>query len=80
MAEEFPSDQRWSVTLWSADWVVLYEWLMSVDMSTLPVGHKAEKQALTDLLSNMEFQIDVGVTQDQIDAAREAVARDMGWE
>jgi hypothetical protein len=44
--------------MWSADWVVLYDWLSSVDLSTIPVEHKAAKQALADLMSNMEGNLD----------------------
>jgi hypothetical protein len=47
----------------------------------LPVSHQAEKQALTDLLSNMELQVPVqGVTQEEIDFARSQVSKDMHWE
>jgi hypothetical protein len=38
------------------------------------------QQALMDLLTRLETEIDVpGATQDEIDAARADVARDMGW-
>jgi hypothetical protein len=81
MAMTFPSDERWTLELWSADFVVLYDWLMSLDFSQLPVSHQAEKQALTDLLSNMELQVPVqGVTQEEIDLARSQVSKDMHWE
>jgi hypothetical protein len=76
----FPADERWTVRMWSADFVVLYDWLMSLDFSQLPVNHKAEKQALTDLLTNMEYQTLVqGVTQEDIDLARYEVSKDMDW-
>lgn len=53
---------------------------MSVDLNQVPITHPAEKQALADLLTQLETETDVpGVTQEQIDAAREEVARDMGW-
>jgi hypothetical protein len=39
----FPPDEHWSLNLWSADFVVLDDWLMSLDFSQLPVSHKAEK-------------------------------------
>lgn len=68
------------IDLWRADAIVLFDWLMSVDLNTVPITHPAEKQALTDLLTRLEHETDVpGVTQEQIDAAREEVARDMGW-
>lgn len=69
-----------AIELWRADAVVLFDWLMSVDLDAVPIGHPAEKQALTDLLTLLEHETDIpGVTQEQIDAAREEVARDMGW-
>lgn len=66
--------------LWCADAVVLFDWLMSVDLDAVPISHPAEKQALADLLSRFEQDTDVpGVTQEEIDVARAEVARDMGW-
>jgi hypothetical protein len=56
MPMTFPSDEKWTLNLWSADFVVLYDWLMSLDFSQLPVSHKAEKQALTDLLDFRSFE------------------------
>jgi hypothetical protein len=57
--------------------VVLFDWLMSVDFGQVPVTHKAEKQALTDLLTALETQVPVaGVTQAQIDRARHEVSKD----
>ncbi len=57
MESTFPSDERWTLKMWSADWVVLFDWLSSVDFSQIPVEHKSAKQALTDLLSNMEWNL-----------------------
>jgi hypothetical protein len=63
-----------------ADAVVLFDWLMSVDLNAVPIKDPAEKQALADLLTRLEQEIDVpGVTQEQIDAAREEVSRNMSW-
>ena len=68
------------IDLWRADAVVLFDWLMSVDLNAVPITHPAEKQALADLLTRLEHETDIpGVTQAQIDAARMDVARDMGW-
>lgn len=39
-----------SLELERADVVVLFDWLMSVDLNDVPVSHPAEKQALADLL------------------------------
>ncbi|XAS70392.1 hypothetical protein VUN82_14835 [Micrococcaceae bacterium Sec5.1] len=75
-----PSIPTVSVNLWRADVVVLYDWLMSVDLNSVPITHPAEKQALADLLTRIETETDIpGVTQTQIDVARAEVARDMGW-
>ena len=68
------------IALWRADAIVLFDWLMSVDLNTVPISHPAEKQALTDLLTRLQHETDVpGVTQEEIDTARAEVARDMGW-
>jgi hypothetical protein len=68
------------IELWRADAVVLFDWLMSVDLEAVPIMHPAEKQALADLLTRLEHETDIpGVTQAQIDLARDEVARDMGW-
>lgn len=75
-----PSIPKIAIELWRADAIVLFDWLMSVDLDAVPIGHPAEKQALMDLLTRLEHETDIpGVTQEQIDVAREEVARDMGW-
>jgi len=76
-----PSDlPRVTVDLWRSDAVVLFDWLMSVDLNSVPIEHPAQKQALADLLTALETQTDVpGVTVEQIDTAQAQVARDMGW-
>ncbi|GAA2466373.1 hypothetical protein ACFPFX_11060 [Streptomyces mauvecolor] len=71
-----------TVRLWRADAVVLFDWLMSTDLDSVPVTHPAQKQALADLLSRLESDTDTdlrGSTAEQIAAAQEEVARDMGW-
>lgn len=68
------------IKLWRADAVVLFDWLMSTDLNTVPITHPAQKQALADLLTRLEHETDIpGVTQEQIDAAQGEVARDVGW-
>jgi hypothetical protein len=75
-----PSLPKVSIGLWRSDAVVIFDWLMSVDLNSVPIRHPAEKQALMDLLTRLEHKTDIpGVTQEQIDAAREEVARDIGW-
>ena len=68
-----------------ADAVVLFDWLTRADLNNIEIKHPAEKQALTDLLARLE-DTDVpygasgtGLTQDEIDAARADVGKDMGW-
>jgi hypothetical protein len=69
-----------NIELWRSDAVVLFDWLMSVDLNAVPTTHPAEKQALADLLTRLEHETDIpGVTQEQIDTARQEVARNMGW-
>jgi hypothetical protein len=71
-----------TVKLWRADAVVLFDWLMSTDLNTVPVTHQAQKQALADLLSALEWRADAditGSTVDEIAAAQAEVAKDMGW-
>lgn len=67
------------ITLWRADAVVLFNWLMTVDLDGVPMEHPAEKQALLDLLARLEETDIAIVTQDEVDMARAEVAKDMGW-
>ena len=79
MTGGFASDDRWSLKLPPPDLIVLYDWLMTVDMGRIPVSDKTQKQALTDLLAALETQVPVaGLTQAQINQAQEYVAKDMG--
>ncbi len=43
------------------DPVAVGDWLSSIDFSEIPVQHKSAKQALTDVLSNMEWNLDADV-------------------
>jgi hypothetical protein len=76
MPESVP---KMKIELWRSDAVVLFDWLVSVDLNAVPINHPAEKQALADLLTRLEETDLAGVTQQQIDLARLEVARDMGW-
>lgn len=77
MAADVPKVQ---IKLWRADAIVLFDWLMSTDLNSVPITHPAQKQALADLLTRLEHETDIpGVTQREIDAAQSEVARDMGW-
>jgi len=71
-----------TVRLWRADAIVLFDWLMSMDLNLVPISHPAQKQALADLLSRLEWDTDADLTRstaEEIAAAQEEVARDMGW-
>ncbi|WP_242882103.1 hypothetical protein [Actinomadura litoris] len=71
-----------NLRLWRADAIVLFDWLMSTDLNTVPISHPAQKQALTDLCTSFEWKADVdlcGVTEEDIAAAQNEVAKDMGW-
>jgi hypothetical protein len=71
-----------TVRLWRADAVVLFDWLASTDLNAVPITHPAQKQALADLLSRFEFDVDAdiaGSTAEEIASAQAAVAKDMGW-
>ncbi|QQN79748.1 hypothetical protein [Streptomyces sp. XC 2026] len=77
MSDDLPSV---TVKLWRADAVVLFDWLASTDLNTVPIVHPAQKQALADLATALEWDTDVmASTEDEVAAAQEAVARDMGW-
>jgi hypothetical protein len=65
--------------LWDQDAIVLLDWLMSVDLEAVPVAHRAQKQALMDLLNQLEQSLPPATSSEQIDAAKAAVSRDMRW-
>lgn len=67
------------IRIWKSDAVVLFDWLMTVDLNTVPITHPAEKQALADLLSRLEETDVRDSTQEDIDQARAEVAGNMGW-
>lgn len=81
MTDDPVPDARWSIQLRPADTIVLYDWLMSVDLDQIPARHKACKQALADLLTALETQAPVsGLTRAQIERAQHEVSKDMGWQ
>jgi hypothetical protein len=53
---DFGPGARWTIDLWPDDAIVLFDWLMTVDFDQIPVEHKAQKQALADLLTVLETQ------------------------
>ena len=70
---------RVPLSLWRVDAIVLFDWLMTVDLNSVPITHAAEKQALADLLTQLEQTDITSVSQQEIDDARAAVGKDMGW-
>ena len=75
-----PSLPTVPILLWRSDAIVLFDWLMTVDLDAVPISHPAEKQALADMLTRLEHETYIpGVTHEQIDAARQDVASHMGW-
>lgn len=71
-----------TVTLWRADAVVLFDWLMSTDLNAVPITHPAQKQALADLLSRLEYAAAPDITRstaEEIAEAQHQVGRDMSW-
>jgi len=77
---DFAPGARWNIDLWPYDAIVLFDWLMTVDFNKIPIEHKAQKQALTDLLTVLETQVPVAdVTQAQIDKAQYEVSKNMDW-
>jgi hypothetical protein len=47
------------VRLWMADAVVLFDWLLKVDLDAVPVDHPAQRQALADLFGRLGHVLDV---------------------
>ena len=71
-----------NLSLWRADAIVLFDWLNTTDLNTVPITHPAQKQALADVLSRFEWTTDTDITDvsaEEIAAAQAAVAKDMGW-
>ncbi|MFB2583034.1 hypothetical protein ACEXQD_17430 [Herbiconiux sp. P15] len=73
MSEDHPLIR---IDLWKSDAIVLWEWLYNVDFEAIPIQHKAERQALFDLLARLEESM-LEPTTEEIATAREEVARDM---
>ncbi|MGR6998729.1 hypothetical protein ACU686_12435 [Yinghuangia aomiensis] len=70
------------VRLWRADAIVLFDWLMSTDLDSVPVTHPARSRPWPTSWSRLEWAADsdvTGSTAEEIAAAQQEVARDMGW-
>jgi hypothetical protein len=78
--DQFAESDRVTLELWTADAVVLFDWLMSVEIDALPITHRAQKQALVDLLNSLERDtLAMHATEEEIRMAQEQVAKDMSW-
>ena len=60
------------VRLWSADAVVLFDWLMRADLDQVPVDDPSQRQALEALLGRLGHVLDVP-SRAQLDLARDQV-------
>jgi hypothetical protein len=69
-----------SIPLWDKSAIVLFDWLMETDEGDLPYSHPGQKQALRDLLAALEWSTPIGLTEDELTAAQDRVARDMADE
>ena len=69
------------IKLWLDDAIVLRDWLQQADLNQIPADHPAVKQALTDLFSRLEEVVPYvsDMSDQRIQEARDAVAKDMGW-
>lgn len=64
-----------NLSLWKADAVVLHHWLSTVDLDALPFEDESQRQALLDLLTELD-QTDVADADDaEIVAAHTQVTR-----
>ena len=57
--------------------IVIKSWLETVPVTAIPVIHPSDRQALTDLLSELEQSAPIASTSDLADA-RQALLRDAG--
>ena len=57
-----------TVKLCEPDAIVLFDWLMTVDLNNVPISHRSEKQALMDLLTRLEETESAHAADEQIQA------------
>jgi hypothetical protein len=64
------------LTLWRADAVVLFDWLMSTDLNAVPTTNPAQKQVFMDLCDELEVQTDVmAATIEEVALAQQEVLK-----
>jgi len=72
-----PEPQFLALRLWDQSALVLFDWLLTRDENSLPFTHPAQKQALRDLSTCIEWARGLGYTDAELSVAQEQVARDM---
>lgn len=75
MSESEP--QFIDLRLWDQSALVLFDWLLTTDEDSLPYTHPAQKQALRDLATTLEWTRGLGYTEAELSAAQDRVAKDM---
>jgi hypothetical protein len=70
-----------TIDLWTEDAIVVFDWLASTDLNTVPAEHRAVKQALNDLFSRLEEVVpyEFELTPARVAAAQHEVSKNMGW-
>lgn len=63
--------------VWDRSVLVLMDWLLTTDETALPYTHPAQKQALRDLLTAIEWARGLGYTDAELEVAREQVSSNM---
>lgn len=70
-----PDPRLLSLDLWRADAVVLHFWLTSVDLDALPYEHAGQKQALRDLLTELDQTVAAEADDEEIVRSHDLVDR-----
>lgn len=70
-----PDPRVLSLELWKADAVVLHFWLTSVDLDALPFEHAGQKQALLDLLTELDQTVAAQADDEEIVRSHDLVDR-----
>lgn len=68
------------IRLWDRSALVLMDWLLTHDEESLPYAHPAQKQALGDLMTALEWTRGLGYSEAELTDAQAQVAKDMSAE
>lgn len=74
---EEPEPQFEDIRVWDQSVLVLLDWLLTTNETSLSYAHPAQKQALRDLLTAVEWARGLGYTNAELAAAQERVSKDM---